>query len=63
MNERIAQFVEVTGASTEQARYAALERWAEAVEGVYTAVTQKTSVGGRGETSLMNAPEAFAGPF
>ena len=47
----------------EKRRYAALERWAEAVEGVYTAVTQKTSVGGRGETSLMNAPEAFAGPF
>lgn len=42
-------------------RYAALENWTEAIEGVFSAVSQKASSGSRmGEGSLMNfPPESF----
>ncbi|KAI5124134.1 hypothetical protein M0805_000945 [Coniferiporia weirii] len=46
--------------SLEKRRYGALEKWTEAIEGVYAAVTQKAASGSRnGESSLINAPEGY----
>lgn len=44
----------------EKRRYAALEKWTEAIESVCSTVTQKAS-GGRRDTSLISAPEMFSG--
>lgn len=45
----------------EKRRYAALEKWTEAIEGVHAAITQKASSGSRnGESSLMNPAEITA---
>ncbi|KAH8119966.1 PCI-domain-containing protein [Phellopilus nigrolimitatus] len=44
----------------EKRRYEALTKWTDAVESIYSAVTQKASSGGRnGEGSLMNAPDVY----
>ena len=44
--------------SLEKKRYAALSKWAEALESVHVAVVAKTASSGRGDTGLMG-PEGF----
>lgn len=45
----------------EKRRYAALERWTEALEGVHSTVVNKVSGGRAGDGSMMGMPpEAFS---
>jgi len=47
----------------EKKRYAALEKWTEALEGVHAAVVAKTAAGSRGDPMMGMPPERFPPDF
>jgi len=47
----------------EKKRYAALERWTEALEGLHSSVAAKTAAGARGDPMMGMPPERFPADF